>query len=189
MSRWTILLLLTVAASALTLAGCGQPGSGGSSGGARAERPAPPGALATRTDALTAMTIEGEKAFGYAIDLPAGYERAGDPGRHLWQVKGTSGSVAPRVRVWNARVPTLEEAGLQASKGPAGVRNVILVEEDDERMVVIGRDPDGTWTQVDCWVKGEGLRPFARIELRDVGESSPQVEWAKRVMASLQAVE
>ncbi|MDJ0976810.1 MAG: hypothetical protein QNJ98_20310 [Planctomycetota bacterium] len=184
MSKSPILLALFMA---LTLGGCGDGQQGGASDGTG--RPAPTGDLEARDDALEIPTLEGKQRIGYAIDLPAAYARFGDPGRHLWQVKGTSGRIAPRVRVWSAKVPSLEDARARAAKGVEGEREVLLAEETDTHMLVVARTrADGKWTQVEGWVKGEGYRPYGVIELDRVDADGPQVAWAKKVLASLRGV-
>jgi hypothetical protein len=140
----------------------------------------------TKQGAMELPSIEGKQTYHYAIDLPPTYGADLTQPRHRWQVKGTKGKVAPHVQVWMAKAPpTLEAAVKQSSRTPMGERKVVFQEETEHGFIVVARDPDGKWTQVDGWCKGDLLTPYCVIELHKVAENGKQVEWAKQVARSL----
>lgn len=178
-----LVLLLSLGSTA-----CGGEDKGGADGGAA--RPAPAGDLTTRTDAYELTTLQGKKKYTYSIDLPAGYERGNITSSiHIWQVKDTSAKKAPRVRVAAMKQPMpLDKAVAIAAKGMMGPREVVFKEETEHTMVVVARDANGAWTQVDGWAKGEGRRPHCWVELHEVAVDGSQVEWAKAVARTLRHV-
>ena len=147
--------------------------------------------LVRQQGAYEVVTPEGDKRFTYTIDLPSGFA-CRNPGESLqiWGMPGTGGLAAPRVRVMPADQPaTMEEARAKARKGVAAPRDVVFHQETQTSMVVVARDPDGEWTQVDGWVKGDGLVPYCMIELHRVPEGAERIEIAKRIASSLRQID
>jgi hypothetical protein len=174
---------LAVLTALLLLSACGGESARGTSGTAIQVAPE------TRAGSFELPPLEGKATYRYTVDLPPAYNADLSGTVHRWQVKGTKGQVAPHVRVWiTMNPPTLDHGIESAVKGPMGEREIVFKEETAHAYIVAARDPDGTWTQLDAWCKGEGLTPYCMIELYKVAKDSPQVEWALQVARSLRAV-
>jgi len=177
-----ILYRLTLLATVALLTACGgdAPEQGG---GSILAEPAE-----TRQVTMTYDTHEGPQAYGYTVELPPAYASAKSGPEHRWQVKGTRGSIAPHVRIWMARQPsTLDAVAERAANPSTGLREIVVKEETEHAFIVVARDIEGDWTQVEAWCKGVGVAAHCMIELYKVERDSPQIKWALGVARSLRS--